>query len=443
MADRSLLEVVNPDPKQLEFLEVASTHKYTLYGGAKGGGKSYILRWWLALLLIKWFLELGIRGVRVGLFCETYRTLSDRHLSKVRTDFPKWLGRYHEGDDEFRLSERWGAGVIAFRNLDEPSKYDGVEFAAIAVDELCKNVAKTFHQLRSCLRWPGISFTPFAGGTNPEGVGLAWVRRLWVERDFSADDDKRLNPDDFAFVQAVATDNTHLDQSYYDTLDSLPDDKRRAYKDGDWYVFEGQFFSEWRKHLHVREPFVIPTEWRRWRAVDFGTNNPFCCLWLAQDPSTGRRVVYRELYGRGFTATRQAELIVEATGDELIAYTVADPAMFNKTNDDGTSPEDHYREQGVVLRRGMNSRVQGWDNVRTSLQLREDGDAGLWVFSTCRNLVRTLPALVYDDTRPEDCDSDQEDHAPDALRYGLSRALASVETRGTKKSRSRFGRRAG
>ena len=165
----SLRDLINPEPRQLEFLQALDKYKYLLYGGAKGGGKSYILRWSLIKLLAKWA-EAGHKKVRVGLFCEDYPSLKDRQITKIQSEFPRWLGTLSDSSIEgmsYVLRPQFGGGVIALRNLDDPSKYASSEFAAAAVDELTKNKRAVFDQLRSIIRWPGIENTKFLAGTNP------------------------------------------------------------------------------------------------------------------------------------------------------------------------------------------------------------------------------------------------------------------------------------
>lgn len=156
--------------KQKEASRLVKQHKYLLYGGAMGGGKSYFLRWKLIRMLLA-FAARGFIGVTVGLFCEDYPALKDRHLSKVRFEFPEWLGEYNSADHNFILFPEFGGGMIAFRNLDDVSKYQSSEFAVIAVDELTKNTEEEFTILRTRLRWPGVRNTRFIAATNPGGKG--------------------------------------------------------------------------------------------------------------------------------------------------------------------------------------------------------------------------------------------------------------------------------
>ncbi len=426
----SLRELVNPTRKQQQFLEAVKTHQYVLYGGSAGSGKSYILRWALVGLLLKWAKELGLRGVRVGLFCEDYNALRDRHLSKIRYEFPSWLGNLKEHVHEYHLADRYGAGVICFRNLDDPSKYLSSEFAAIAVDELTRNDKEVFDVLRMRLRWPGIERPPFMGATNPGGKGHLWVKRFWIDRDF--DEELRPLADEVAYVPARPDDNPYLPSSYVAALKSLPEKLRRAYLEGDWDVFEGQYFSEWRREIHVVRPFELPGWWKRFRSLDYGLDCTACYWWaVAQD---GRCYAYRELYEPGLTLSQAAKRIIAMTpAEERIEYTVASPDLWNRRQDTGLAGYEIMSQAGLRgLIRADDRRVAGWRALREYLTPYQDEQgqtvARLAVFETCANLIRTLPALVHDPNDPEDVDDHCEDHAVESTRYGvMSRPPVSLD----------------
>ena len=220
-------------PKQIEALGASKKFKFVLFGGSVGSGKSYWIRWMCVYWLMKLYQTHNIKGIRAGLFCEDYPSLEDRHLSKIKYEFPKWLGVYNGQRHEFTLASEYGSGIIAFRNLDDPSKYLSVEFAVIGIDEINRNPKTTFDFLRSRHRWPGIKDVRFIAGCNP--MGEAWVKNMWVKRLFPPDEQEQY---EFVFVPALPTDNPHLPKEYYKSLESLPETQRRAYLLGDWDAFD-------------------------------------------------------------------------------------------------------------------------------------------------------------------------------------------------------------
>lgn len=220
-------------PKQEEALLASKRFKYVLFGGSVGSGKSYWLRWACLYWLIKMYDKYDLKGIRAGLFCEDYNSLNDRHLTKIKYEFPDWLGTFNQQKHEFTLAPDYGGGIIAFRNLDDPSKYLSVEFAVIAIDEINRNPKTTFDMLRSRHRWPGIKDVKFLAGCNP--LGEAWVKNIWVKRMFPPDEKEQY---EFVYVPALPTDNPHLPSEYYKSLESLPENQRKAYLEGNWDAFD-------------------------------------------------------------------------------------------------------------------------------------------------------------------------------------------------------------
>lgn len=393
---------------------------------------SYWLRWELIKLLIYYYAKYGLENVTVGLFCEDYPALKDRHLGKIKFEFPEWLGDYSGQDHNFVLKPRYGGGVLAFRNLDDVSKYQSAEFAAEGVDELTKNAEEIFIFLRTRLRWPGIPTfdTKFVAGTNPGGIGHAWVKRRWIDKIFEENEQEK---ELFYFIPAKAVDNPYLDKGYYASLESLPDPLKKAFLDGDWDLFQGQYFSEWRRDIHTCAPFNPSADWVKFICIDYGYAKPAAAYWCAISPD-GTIYVYRELYKTGLTYSALTKEIVALTpNNEEIKYWVIDPSAWIKGKERDTEAisgaeimESIYKEvkkKSLMLLKGNNDRINGWRAVRECLKpiMNGLGDviAKLQVFNTCPELIRTLPSLIFDQIKVEDLDTDGEDHAADAVRYGI------------------------
>jgi len=232
-SELSFTELTKFFPKQIEAWKATKRFKFTLFGGSVGSGKSYWIRWVSVYWLMYYYSKYGLEGVRAGIFCEDYPSLNDRHLTKIKFEFPAWLGTYNDSKKEFTLAKRWGSGIIAFRNLDDPSKYLSVEFAVIAIDEINRNPKTTFDMLRSRHRWPGIKDVKFIAACNP--LGEAWVKNMWVKRIFPKEEAEQY---EFVYVPALPTDNPYLDESYYKSLESLPETQRKAYLEGNWDAFD-------------------------------------------------------------------------------------------------------------------------------------------------------------------------------------------------------------
>jgi len=409
-------------PKQEQALDSLYDSLYVLFGGAAGPGKSYWLRWSALHFLIECASK-GLRDVRVGLFCEDYPTLSDRQISRIKREFPAWLGTLRGTREEgfaFFLKPEYGGGYIALRNLDDPSKYASTEFAAIFVDELTKDDRQTFEDLRFRLRWPGLEHSPFAAATNPGSKGHGWVKKIWVDRDFTGDMDSSLDPSEFAFIQALPSDNRHLPATYWKQLDSLNPRMRRAMRDGLWDVFQGQAFQEFDRKVHVIEPFTIPDTWVRWTSTDYGFVDHWGSLWLARSPDRTRVVAYREAYRTGLTAREQARLLKAMCGTEAIRLHLGDPSMWAmRERHANEAIASEYAAEGIGLVPSNNDRIGGKGKVHEALRHEHGVTPRLQIFSTCANLIRTLENIPISETRPEDVDTDAEDHLYDCLRYGL------------------------
>lgn len=242
-----------------------------------------------------------------------------------------------------------------------------------------------------------------------------------------------------AFVPSTVIDNPHIDPTYKKHLSMLPETERRQKLMGDWDTFTGQYFVEFKRDLHVVSPFPIPDSWQKYRGVDFGTANPYCCLWGAIDPSDGTMYIYREAYAKNLTAAEQARAIKRLSVSsenkpENFTMTVGDPSMFSNVAGTGTTVASLYNNNGVILQKAKNQRIGGWQNVRRYLAPSPvDGVVRLKIFDNCVNLIRTMPMMRHAHTNPEDLDTKDEDHAVDALRYLLGCRPYEVQKRTSKK----------
>jgi phage terminase large subunit len=419
----SLNDLLNFTPKQDEAFKSMFKYKYTLYGGARGGGKSRFLRWGMVAWLI-YQAKMGFRGIVGGLFSSTYDSLRDRQINKISEEFPSWLGTLLDRKKSlglgFYLDKKFGGGCIALRNLDAISKYKSAEFGIIGVDELTEHTVETFDTLRGSLRWAGLATPCFIAGSNPDGIGNDWVKNYFIYHQYPKELEELSGK--FNFVKSLPTDNPYLNDEYWHELRTQPADIRKAWLDGDWDVFKGLAFKTFSRAKHVIEPIEIPDYWTRVIGVDSGYRAPFCALFGARNPDNGRVVVYKEIYETELTDRQQARRILDLSDDkELKAMRYGDPSMWTrKTQEFVTSTAQVYAQNGVYLQKGNNDRMDGKRKVDRLLLDMEDGRPGLLIFNTCPNLVKQMAQLVYDKYHSEDVDTRMEDHAYDAMKYLLT-----------------------
>ena len=402
--------------------------KYLLYGGAAYGGKSYWLRWTAIGLGMYYYAKYGIKNVPIGLFSEDYPTLKDRQVVKMKHEIPPFVGKVVESRDEgyaFIGAKEYGSFIILLRNLDDPGKYSSVEFAAIGVEELTKNPRPTFDDLRFRLRYPGIEDVKLFAATNPGGIGHGFVKRLWIEPNPQSPD---IEQDRFFFVGAKYSDNKFTTDGYVKQLEALPEDKRKAYKDGSWDTFAGQYFPEFDKSLHVIEPHYPEENSVIVGGMDWGRTAPFAFVLseVSVEKQDGvafhRSKIFFEVYGTEKTPKQWATIIkqkLSAYGltPNDIAWIRGDPAMFTKGNDNSMAIADQFKENGIKITPASNDRVGGWENLHKWLSTSADGFPYLQITSNCVNLLFEIPNAVHDETKVEDLDTAGIDHALDAVRY--------------------------
>lgn len=427
-------------PRQKEaFRALQSGRRFLLYGGALGGGKSYFLRWLMLRRLLQLYQKFDLERVTVMLACEDYPSLKDRQLQKIEFEFPAWMGRMTHDHKvygrAFVLEDQFGGGAICFRNLDDPSKYQSAEFAAIAVDELTKNTYDTFTHLRARLRWPGLpdDQTWFVAGTNPGGIGHSWCKQLWIDKTFP---EEWTHPIDyrpaFAFVQSKADDNPHLDAAYWGTLQTLPPNLRAAFRDGSWDVFIGQAFPEFTRETHTfKWDGHIPERAPLYSTFDWGYGKPFSYIWWFVD-SDGRLHAFSEWYGWNgvpdsglrLPDSEIAKGVIEREASLGIAgrqiTRLAGHDSWNKKPDymgggQGPSTAEVFAEHGLYLSKADPSRALKLRQFRERIRMRDGERPMLLVAESCPHILRTLPNLTMDENNIEDICTKGEDHCFDSM----------------------------
>lgn len=406
-----------PNTKQIEFLE--SKAKYTAYGGARGGGKSWAMRTKLILL------ALNYPGIQILLLRRTLAELRENHLLPMLS-LLKGAATYSAGEKEFRFPNGSRIKLGYCDSENDVLQFQGQAYEVIGLEEATHFTEFQFLALTESNRASGNmkqKFIPRMYFTcNPGGVGHGWVKRRFIDRDFRGSE----KPDDYRFIKSLVFDNRYIMENnpeYVETLMNLPEIRRKAMLYGDWDAFEGAFFPEFDQKRHVvPETVAIPDGAVRFRALDYGLDMT-ACLWCAA-VGDGSIIVYRELYESGLLLSEAAEHIAAATPKtERIRYTVASPDLWNRRQESGKSGFDIMSGSGLRnMIKADNSRIAGWRVVREYLKsVGLKAEPKLKITDNCINLIRCLPLLRFDEKIREDAaDSPHEiTHAPEALRYAL------------------------
>ena len=431
------LIIPTPNPRQREFLQ--ATERHVAFGGARGGGKSWAVRTKAVLL------ALAHPGIRVLIVRKTYKELMNNHVIYLQAMLHD-IAQYHRTDQVFRFA---GGSTISFgycagdADLDQ---YQGAEYDVIFLDEATQLDEQWIRRITACVR--GVNAFPkrIYYTCNPGGRGHHYIKRLFIDRRFEPGE----NPQDYRFIRSLVTDNTALMRAqpdYLRQLEALPPRLRDAWLHGRWDIFEGQFFSNFRddpdhyadrRWTHVIDPFPIPAGWHIYRSFDFGYAKPFSCGWWAVDydgrlyricelygcsgnPDEGLRWPPEQIFRRIYELEQEHPLL---RGRQI--HGVADPSIWDASR--GESIQQTAARCGVYFTPGDNHRIPGWMQCQYRLTFDDEGYPMQYVFSTCKDFIRTIPQLSCSDLSPEDLDTRQEDHAADEWRYmAMSRPLKPVQ----------------
>lgn len=436
--------VWSPQPKQKLFME--RWEDEALYGGAAGGGKS-------DALVIEALRQVHISHYKALILRKTYPQLTEL-IDKTRNYYPRLFPRAKYNDSRHVWTFPSGAKVVfgSMQHAKDRTNYQGKAYDFIGFDELTHFTAEEYTYLFSRNRPNGAGTRVYMRATaNPGGIGHGWVKErfitagrpmqtIWDKVDVRyPDGHTEARWKSRIFVPSSVFDNEILlqnDPTYLDKLAAMPEADRNALLYGDWDSFTGQVFTEWRNdrehrhdrvNTHVVAPFIIPKDWAVWCAMDWGYSRPFAVGWFAVDHE--RRLYHiREYYGCTGTPNEGVKMEPGAVAREIRRMEeedpnlkgrkimrVGDPAIWGTQGTESIGAL--FERERVYFEKGDNARLDGKMQVHHRLAFDERGVPMLYVFDTCRNFIRTVPNLVYDDSNVEDVDTDGEDHAYDMLRY--------------------------
>jgi len=438
------LDIDQPNEKQKLLLKAKKRH--TAFGGARGGGKSWVIRVKASLLCLKF------AGIKVMIVRKSFPELLANHIKPLKallkcgTD--EAIAKYNDAKKEMVFPN---GSEILFRYCDtekDVDRYQGTEVDVLFLDEATQLSEDQMKKICACVR--GVNDFPKRTYymCNPGGKGHGYIKRLFIDKKYESGE----YPEDYFFIQSLVTDNKALmdsDPEYIKQLEALPPKLRKAWLEGRWDVFEGAFFEEFRatpepqscyeagiteeealiehRWTHVIKPFNIPKDWKIYRSYDWGYGKPFSCGWWAVDyDGCAYRIL--ELYGCTGTANEGVHWSNKEQFDKIAEIErehpylkgkriqgVADPSIWDGSH--GISAAEEAEKHSLWFEKGINDRIAGWMQVHERLRFDENGKAMIYFFDTCKDSIRTIPLMMYDEHKPEDLDSDLEDHACDEIRY--------------------------
>lgn len=448
--DKALLEQFGTPTEKQDLFYKANT-RYVGFGGARGGGKSHAARAKATYLAYEY------PGIKMLFIRRTFPELRDNHIltlqsayaSFPRDDRPVWIA-----DEKAFVYPGMSRLRMGYCDTEaDVLQYRGQEYDVVFLEESTHLTDMQHDELDLCIR--GVNGFPkrMYETCNPGEVGHSRVKRLYIDKKYHKNEKAK----DYTFIKAQVWDNQPLfdadpgyqaaikelkkkhrvltpqmlkdamwEADYVKRLANLPEDKRKAFLDGDWNTFVGQMFSEFDDEVHVCDPFPIPSYWTRYVAFDYG-QDMFAPLWIAED-EYNNIVVYNELARPDLNVPNAATALLDENAKIQREYPgkvsafLAPPDMWHRGSDTGVERAITFAANGVPLVKSGSSRIDGWARVKEYLMIR-GGKPRTRIFNTCTNLIECMHQLQYDAKVVGDAAKEPHKitHHPDALRCFCSR----------------------
>lgn len=411
--------------KQKRFID--SDAFETLFGGAAGGGKSY------GQLVDALLFALKYSKSKQIIFRRTFPDL-EKSLIRVSLEiYPRTIADYNSSKHTWTFSN---GSIIDFgyiANENDVYQYQSVEYDIIRFDELTHFTEYMYVYMISRCRGANGYPKGLKSSTNPGGVGHGWVKKRFIDIGEPNKKHECINENGTKttriFIPSLVQDNKFLlesDPDYVTRLDNLPEKERKALKYGDWDIFDGQFFSEFKRSIHVCEPFEIPKHWNKYISLDYGLDK-FAVLFIAVD-ERGRAYVYNQIHKENLIVSEACQVLRSYMRNDKFKMIFAPPDLWNRNRDTGISTAETFNRNGIILTKAGNDRIQGWLAVKEWLKIKkvrheQTGEliemSDLVIFNNCLTLIEYLPQIQHDDKNPNDCANEPHEltHICDALRY--------------------------
>lgn len=343
--------------------------------------------------------------------------------------------------DEYRVADgivkiRASGGKISniiFRQLEEPDKLRSLNLSGFYIDESSQVSETAFMLLQGRLRGPGLRKGFLT--TNPNGHD--WQYQWFVRQDMFSGPDVVKAKAQFKLIKAPSTENTHLPDGYVSSIMAMWSPERiKREIEGSFDAFEGMVYHEFRRDLHVIQPFVIPSDWTRVIGIDHGYRNPSAWVWGAIDYDENL-YIYREFYEKEWLVEEiikgnrklNKPGVLQLMRGEKIEQARMDPSTRAVRGTSGLSDWDTYMDhlpKDFPMLPANNEKTAGIDRVKSYLKLNSrTNKPRMFIFNTCHNVIDEMSKYRYKELLPGQQGKTNEkeepvkvdDHALDALRY--------------------------
>jgi PBSX family phage terminase large subunit len=285
-----------------------------------------------------------------------------------------------------------GKSIIMFRGLEEPDKLRSLNLNAWYIDEAAQVSEAAFMLLQGRLRGPHLR----KGLITQNPGGHDWCWRWFVKQDHISDPKIKAL---FLNIRAPSTENHHLPEGYVETMKATWSEERvqREIMGSD-DAFEGMVYSEFRRDVHVIQPFRIPDEWTRVIGIDHGYRNPSAWIYGAVDYD-GTVYVYDEYYEKEKLIEEVCKANIAKIGRQKIEQARIDPSTRARRGTTGRSDLDTYLESlpgGFPLLMANNDKTSGIDRIKSYLKVDPKlGKPRVFIFNSCTNLIDEISKYRY------------------------------------------------
>lgn len=395
-------------------------HRYRVLKGGRGSKKSTTTALWFIYNIMKYPLANAV------VIRKTFNTHKDSTYAQLKWAAMKLgvLDKWDFTKSPLEVTYNPTGQKILFRGFDDPLKLTSM---TVAVGVLCWVWLEEAFEIDNAADFD--TFDESIRGEMPEGYWKQititynpWINSHWTkERYWDCE-----CPDNVFRLTTTHKCNEYLDKADHDKIEALQYTDPERYKVvglGEYGIPGGSYFNEFRTDIHTIDPFIIPSDWRRYVTIDYGLDM-LAAYWIAVD-GHNKAYVYKELYKSGLIISEAAKAIKSMTTEPIYDY-FAPPDLWNRRQETGKSVQELFYDNGITLSKANNDRVQGWLNFKEWLKPYKDeqgiATASLVIFRNCINLIRTLPQLQFDDKDPNDVATEPHEltHGPDAIRYFIA-----------------------